>query len=57
MIKMPSPLGVCVPPRPCEGGTPTSFVGTAAGVVSNSAFTTASTSSMTIKTFSGFRSV
>ena len=56
-MKMPSPRGVWVPPRPCDGGTPTSFVGTAAGVVSSSAFTTASTSSMTINTFSGFKSV
>lgn len=57
VMKMPSPRGVWVPPRPCEGGTPTSLVGTAAGVVASSAWTTASTSSMHISTFSGFKSV
>jgi len=36
-MKMPSLLGVWVPPRPCEGGTPTSFVGTAAGHDASSA--------------------
>ena len=49
--------GVCVPPRPWLGGTPTSLVATAIGFVRSSASTTASTSSMQMSTFSGLRSV
>lgn len=57
VMRMLSALGVCVPPLPWEGGTPTILVGTAAGLVSSSARTTASTSSMQMRTFSGLRSV
>lgn len=57
VMRMLSALGVWVPPRPWDGGTPTILVGTAAGLVSSSARTTASTSSMQMSTFSGLRSV
>lgn len=57
VISTDSRRGVIVPPRPWLGGTPTSFVGTALGFVRSSASTTASTSSMHMSTFSGFRSV
>lgn len=54
-----SERGVWLPPRPREGGTPTSRVGGGvwdADCAASSAWMTASTSSMLISTFSGFKS-
>ena len=56
---MDSDRGVWFPPRPLEGGTPTSRVGgvlTLANDVASSVDMIDSTSSMHISTFSGFRS-
>ena len=56
---MDSDRGVWFPPRPLEGGTPTSRVGgvlTLAKDVASSVDMIDSTSSMHISTFSGFRS-
>lgn len=58
VMKMDSERGVWLPPRPFEGGTPISREG--GGVVlaevANSAAMIASTSSMHMSTFSGFKS-
>ena len=54
-----SERGVWLPPRPRDGGTPTSRVGGGvcdADCAASSAWMTVSTSSMHISTFSGFRS-
>ena len=56
---MDSDRGVWFPPRPLEGGTPTNRVGgvlTLANDVASSVDMIDSTSSMHIRTFSGFRS-
>ena len=56
---MDSDRGVWLPPRPLEGGTPTSRVGgvlTLAKDVASSVDMIDSTSSIHINTFSGFRS-
>ena len=58
MMKTDSDLGVWLPPRPLEGGTPTSLVVGELAVLeeASSAWMMDSTSSMHIRTFSGFRS-
>ena len=60
VIKTDSGRGVWLPPRPREGGTPTSFVGGGvplAVAVATSFWIMDSTSSIHIRTFSGLRSV
>ena len=59
VMKIDSARGVWFPPRPREGGTPTSRVGGGvadADCAASSASMTDSTSSMQISTFSGLRS-
>jgi hypothetical protein len=58
-IEMDSERGVWFPPRPFEGGTPTSLVGGEAGLeadIASSDWIMDSTSSMQMRTFSGLRS-
>jgi len=60
VIKTDSGRGVWLPPRPREGGTPTSFVGGGvplAEAEESSFWMMDSTSSIHIRTFSGLRSV
>lgn len=59
-MKIDSVRGVWFPPRPFDGGTPTSFVGGELGfadAVASSVWMIDSTSSIQIRTFSGFRSI
>ena len=62
VIKTDSGRGVWLPPRPRDGGTPTSFVGGCgraplAEAAASSFWMMVSTSSIQISTFSGLRSV
>ena len=60
VIKTDSGRGVWLPPRPREGGTPTSFVGGGVPLAVAEAISfwiMASTSSIHIRTFSGLRSI
>jgi hypothetical protein len=62
VIKTDSGRGVWLPPRPRDGGTPTSLVGGGGGVPlaeaeASSFWMIDSTSSMHMRTFSGLRSV